>query len=122
MHAKKWLGILRSIGERGKRESGQTLVIIALSMTAMLGIAGLVIDGGTAFVYRRAMQNAADAAAIAGTRVLAIDSSITYTAQTATKIDSYVTQYLTLNGWVSATNNFKYAYYVDANGNCLQPP
>jgi hypothetical protein len=55
---------LRQDGERGV-----TMVIVALALPALVGFAGLAIDGSRAYDERRQMQNAADAAALAGTRV-----------------------------------------------------
>ena len=52
---------------------GQMLVIVALGMTALVAMAGLVIDGGMAWSNRRQVQNAVDSASLAGTRVLGLD-------------------------------------------------
>ena len=49
------------------------LVIVALGLTVLIAMAGLIIDGGMALSNRRQVQNAADAAALAGTRVLGLD-------------------------------------------------
>lgn len=49
-----------------KEESGQVLVLTALTMVLMLGFVGLAVDVGMLFHARRNMQIAADAAAIAG--------------------------------------------------------
>ena len=46
-------------------ERGQALILIALTLVGLMGIAGLVIDGGNAFQDRQQAQNAADAAALA---------------------------------------------------------
>ena len=46
-------------------ERGQALIVIALALVGLIGIAGLVIDGGNAFQDRQGAQNAADAAALA---------------------------------------------------------
>ena len=46
-------------------ERGQALIVIALALVGLIGIAGLVIDGGNAFQDRQQAQNAADAAALA---------------------------------------------------------
>ncbi|MHB8959783.1 MAG: pilus assembly protein TadG-related protein [Candidatus Limnocylindrales bacterium] len=46
------------------------VVLFALSLVAMLLVAGLVIDGGYAYAKNRATQNAADFAAMAGTRII----------------------------------------------------
>jgi Flp pilus assembly protein TadG len=47
-------------------ESGQIMVLIALAIVAMLGFAALAIDVGMVYADRRAEQNAADSAALAG--------------------------------------------------------
>jgi hypothetical protein len=46
-------------------EHGQALIVIALAVVGIVGMIGLVIDGGNAFQDRRQAQNAADAAALA---------------------------------------------------------
>jgi Flp pilus assembly protein TadG len=48
-----------------QRERGQLLVLFALSLVAIIGMVGLVLDSGGAFAQRRAEQNAADVAALA---------------------------------------------------------
>jgi Flp pilus assembly protein TadG len=48
-----------------KDERGQTLPFVALLMTALLGMAGLVTDVGHAYVVRGTLQNAANASALA---------------------------------------------------------
>ena len=51
--------------DRG-REGGQIIVIFALALVAIIGMVGLVIDGGGAFAQRREEQKVADIAAVAG--------------------------------------------------------
>src|SRR4051812_21917434 len=53
-----------------RRGGGQALVLVALLMPLLFGIVALVIDGSTLLVQRRMIQNAADAAALAGAREL----------------------------------------------------
>ena len=53
------------------RQRGQMIMLFALSLTAILLVVGLVIDGGYALVQRRSAQNAADFAALAGARIVA---------------------------------------------------
>lgn len=62
-------------GNGDSRESGQVLVIVALFLVALLAMLALVVDGGNLYLHRRAMQNAADAGAIAGARVLAYNGT-----------------------------------------------
>jgi len=49
-------------------EPGQSLVIVALSLVALIGMLALVMDGGFTYLQRRVAQNAADAGALAGAR------------------------------------------------------
>lgn len=51
-------------------ERGQVLVITAVGMVVLLGIAALVVDLGFSWMMRRQQQNAADPAAIAAARYL----------------------------------------------------
>lgn len=55
---------------------GQALVFLALVFIVLMGSLGLALDGGYNFGQRRAMQNAADAAALAGARELSRTSSV----------------------------------------------
>ena len=48
-----------------RSEPGQALIVIALAFVGIVGMMGLVVDGGNAFNDRRKAQNAADAAALA---------------------------------------------------------
>ncbi len=49
---------------------GQIIVLVAAAAVALVGMLGLAIDLGYSYAQKRATQNAADAAAIAGTRVV----------------------------------------------------
>jgi Flp pilus assembly protein TadG len=57
---------------RNWSQRGQTLVIVAAAMVGLLALAGLAIDGGNLVMERRRAQNAADAGALAGTRLLSL--------------------------------------------------
>jgi hypothetical protein len=59
---------LSSTIERGER--GQILVIFAVSLFIIFGVAALVFDGGMMLLEKRTQQNAADAASLAGARFL----------------------------------------------------
>jgi hypothetical protein len=53
-----------------RREEGQTLVYVTLALIVLLGFVALAIDVGYAYGTRRHMQNAADAAALAGAQAI----------------------------------------------------
>ena len=50
---------------RRPAQRGQAIVLVALVMVVMLGFVGLAVDGGHAYLDRREMQAAVDAAALA---------------------------------------------------------
>lgn len=60
---------------------GQIVVIFALALVSIIAGVGLVIDGGFTFAQRRAEQNAADLAALAGADALLNGQSATIAAQ-----------------------------------------
>ena len=86
--------MLRNIGD----ESGQVLVIVALGIIGLLAVVGLAIDGGHVYQERRAMQNAADAAALAGARALCLELGQAAATAEADK-------YLTANGGHAALSD-----------------
>jgi hypothetical protein len=61
---------------RSKRERGQTIILVAISLVSLLAMAALAIDVVTLYVARSEIQRAADAAALAGAKAIA-DSGIT---------------------------------------------
>lgn len=69
-----------------KEERGAILIIVALSMVALLGMTALAIDVGDLYGTRREMVNAADAAALAGARELALGGSESEAISVATSI------------------------------------
>ena len=53
-----------------RRQQGQSIVIVAVAMIVLLIFGAFAVDLSFAFFQRRSMQNAADAAALAGARAL----------------------------------------------------
>lgn len=74
---------------RTGKESGQVLVIVALFLIGLLAMLALVMDGGNIYLQRRRMQNAADAGAIAGARILALNGT---TAEAHAAAQEYAVQ------------------------------
>ncbi|HBC32323.1 MAG TPA: hypothetical protein DC024_13910 [Clostridiales bacterium] len=68
-----------------RNESGQAMVFVALFLVVLMGFAALAVDVGAMTVQRSKLQNAADAAALAG----ALDYA---------NAESTATQYARLNG------------------------
>jgi len=74
----------------GRAERGQTLVVVAVMIVVLIAFLGLVIDGGNVYAQRRQLQNAADAAALAGARAQLLKGTAA--------VASAASQYATANG------------------------
>lgn len=90
--------VAHSGGEQGepegpvtRRERGQTLVVAAMMMVGLMAFLAVVIDVGNIYTQRRIMQNAADAAALAGARLLALNRD-------SASVDAAMRQYARANG------------------------
>jgi uncharacterized membrane protein len=57
---------MKQVRSLQRDEGGQVMVMVAIFMAGLVAVVGLVTDGGLMFVQRRDLQNAADAAALAG--------------------------------------------------------
>ncbi len=71
---------MRAIIRRLISETGQSAVLVALSLVMLCGFAALAVDIGTVAVDKGQLQNAADAAALAGAHELPSASSAVSTA------------------------------------------
>jgi Flp pilus assembly protein TadG len=67
---------MRRVASGQRRDGGQVLVIFALALTAIVAMTGLVLDGGSAFVQRRNMQNVADNAAMSAAYAYGMDGGV----------------------------------------------
>jgi len=85
-----------------KSEKGQSTLLLAFVMVAMIALVGLAMDGGNMFLQRRQVQNAVDAAAVAGTQELA--RAICDAGATDLSIAREINSYAESNG-VDDTNN-----------------
>lgn len=84
---------------RGGSENGWVVVFVAAGMTMLLSIAAMVIDLGGAYVRARELQNASDAAAMAGARRLDVLRLAGATsAAIAADVDATVMRIATRNG------------------------
>src|SRR5579884_947673 len=60
----------RTVLLRPNDERGQVVVLLAVTLTVLLGSSALVIDVGRAYITKRHLQASADAAALAGAQAL----------------------------------------------------
>lgn len=89
-------------------ERGQVMAFAALAMVGLISVVGLVADGGTVFAARRDLQNAADAAAIAGAMQLDIDA---YRATGALVLDEAAAQAAAIE-YLQAEGDVEYSVRV----------
>ena len=94
---------MRSVLKWFKRECGQSVILVAISIAMLCTVAAIVVDIGMVSVSKGQLQNAADAAALAGAHELPSASAARSTAVT----------YAELNG-VPASNTTATSPY---NGN-----
>lgn len=67
-----------------ERQRGQAIVLIAVMLAVLIGMAALAIDGARAYSLRRDLQDAVDAAALAGGDTLQQTGSYTQAEQAVT--------------------------------------
>lgn len=72
--------IFKTICRSSKRQDGNVMVLVALLMTIMLGMAALVIDVGRMYLINSRMKSKVDAAALAGAQQLPDTSQAYFTA------------------------------------------
>jgi len=80
-----------------KDERGQAVVLVVFAIIGLAAVIGLALDGGRLYQMRREVQNAADAMAMAGTRVLASDGC-TAGSNLETLVCEAIVEYGTQNG------------------------
>lgn len=101
---KAWPKRLFSIGRFFRafrlQERGESLLIVALAMTALVGVTATVADLGAAYVKTAQTQTAADAAALAAGMKLPLKSSDASALAAAT---TTAREYLTKNGVADAS-------------------
>jgi Flp pilus assembly protein TadG len=74
----------RSLLDRGRTESGQSLVLIVVAMFVILAVAALAIDGSSWYQKHHQEQVAADSAALAAANCLANESAANTAANMCT--------------------------------------
>jgi len=91
----------RRINTSRKSEQGSVIVLVAISLVVVIGVAGLGLDASQLYVTKQQAQSAADAAAQAG----AMDLFNGGSAATAT---ASVNSYAVLNGFTAAQTSVSF--------------
>lgn len=84
----------RGLPRRSRSESGQVLVLTAMSLAVLLGFAAMAADLGQFWTVRRKMQTAADAAAVSAAIALRLKEDATAAGRSVSA----------LNGFTDSTN------------------
>jgi Flp pilus assembly protein TadG len=75
---------MRQTPRTGQQRRGKVLVLVALTLTLLMGMVGLTVDSGLLQTARRQVQNAADAAAMAAAMELFRGNSLAGATSVAT--------------------------------------
>lgn len=86
-----------------KEESGQSLVMVVLLLSVLLGFSALIVDVGLLYSEKAKLQNAADAAALAGAQMLPDQGSA----------ESVAIDYADFNGFTISTDDVDVPYDED---------
>jgi hypothetical protein len=99
-------------------DAGITAVWVALMLVALMLVAAMAIDGGQTYASRRVSQNASDAGALAGARMLddiRFNSATTYAAA---NLDDEILKFSQASG-VSGTGDVTNCWLLDEDKNRL---
>lgn len=103
-----------------RRQSGQVLVLFAISLTVVISMAGLAVDGGNGLTQRRNAQNTADFAAMAGARIVAEWIAGDTANGTDANVRAAIQHTITANGGDAVTFGSRGSpRYVDVDGRRL---
>ena len=94
-----------------RHQPAQIMVLFGLSVFGLVAMVALVLDGGNMYLQRRTAQNAADAAALAGTRSL-LNATSSFSVGS---ISSSITTFATANAFGNVPT-VPCAYFVDTSG------
>jgi hypothetical protein len=100
-------------------DRGQILAIFALALIVMLALAGLALDGGSAFAFRRSQQTATDLAALAAANDYLINQSTTFAVERARLVAerngfTHGVGGTSVNATFDTTNGIKIEITIDA--------
>lgn len=88
-----------------KEQKGQSVVVVALALTALLGCAALAVDLGQSYVLQERMQNTADLAAIAAAKALPDRASAIRAAEKLAEENGIIADEITVNSPYNGDSN-----------------
>jgi hypothetical protein len=107
---------------RSESQHGQALVLVALALPLFFAVVALVVDGSTLMAKRRAIQNAADASALAGSQELPA-SGPCLIVLCQPRLKAKIEEYSALNGGPATLNGAPGGRcHVPTDTNCYTNP
>ena len=100
-----------------KQQGGQILVLFAVGLVALIGMVGVVVDGGRAYSDLRSLEAAAEAAAHAGTFLMEKSwkgEAGNFGSLTDAQVRATAQAFASYNGW-NSTNDTFFLDYVKAD-------
>jgi len=107
---------------RSGAEKGQIIILFAMFSTVLIGMLGLAMDLGFAFSQKRTVQNAADAGALAGARVVSRPLLDLLSAQAEVDEFAGIGALNTKNKMETANQTIKKCDYVNDAGASINVP
>jgi hypothetical protein len=107
--------IFRRIGRlipKREQQQGQSLIIVAFLIVALLAAVGLAVDLGLMYVEKVRIGRAVDAAALAGAQELPDESAA----------HDRMIEYLELNGYDENSEDFQLGWAFPEETDCMNPP
>ncbi len=105
-------GTIRVLMLKGDQQRGQSLIIVAFLIVALLAAVGLAVDLGLMYVEKVRLGRAVDAAALAGAQELPDETVARRRA----------IEYLSLNGYEETADGFGWAWGFPEESDCMNPP
>jgi hypothetical protein len=98
-----------------KKQAGQVMVLFAVGLVGLIGMAGIVVDGGRAYADERSLEAAAEAGAHAGTYLMEKawnGEAGNYGSLTDLQVKTTAQAFATYNGWNSAAGDTFFLDYI----------
>src|SRR4051812_6362282 len=106
----------RLAGLQVRREGGQVIVYAALLLTVLMGLAGAGVDYGLIVIESAKLQNALDAAALAGARKLITSTGANQGARN-TEAETEATNFLGYHGYSNTATPHPFVFTELASDN-----
>jgi len=98
-----------------KKQAGQIMVLFAVGLVGLIGMTGIVVDGGRAYADERSLEAAAEAGAHAGTYLMEKawnGEAGNYGSLTDAQVKATAQAFASYNGWNAAAGDTFFLDYI----------